>query len=294
MRSCLFILTLLFCHFGFAEHIRAVRGQVGGAPATVYTNPDFDSPVVEELAPGTKIPISTKQFSGGGGMGLFHKIKTPSGKLGYVADNEVVLPKGTKLDSPKGAKGLSKEMPIRRSKKSVEVEQPEDKQRKSIYLTRYVGGTFALVDYTEKFPGAKLHAETPFIGLRMTGPGALFNGPPIDFNLQISPMAPSYLKKLSGHNGNGFLLMTDLMLNLPLYDKPHYLLYYGLGILLNFSDYKVQVGNGTYNSQDLRLGVDFDFGYAYRFSHFVVRADIKAYVEKTFYLSELLTFQTEY
>ena len=275
-----------------------MHGKVGGEPATVYSSPDFDSETIDELKPGTKIPISTKQFQGNGGMGLFHKIKTPSGKLGYVPDTDVVLPKGTKLDSPKEPKGLSKDKPARREKQQtpvhVEQQQPEEKQRKSIYLTRYAGGTLALVDYTEKFPGAKLHAQTPFIGLRLTGPGALFKGPPIDFNLQLSPMAPSYLNKLSGHKGSGFLLMTDLMLNLPLYDTPHTLLYYGLGILLNFSDYKVQVGNGTYNSQDLRLGMDFDVGYAYRFSHFVVRADLKAYIEKTFYLSEMLTFQTEY
>lgn len=272
-----------------------MRGSVGNDGATLYSNPDFDSPVIEELSPGAKLPVSTKQFLGAGGMGLFHKVKSPSGKLGFVLDTDVVLPKGTKLERPKGAADLSKARPKRKGKDApVHVDFPDDKQHQSIYLTRYIGGSLTMVDYTEKFPGTKLHAQTPFLGLRMTGPDTLFKGPPLDFNLQVSPMAPSYLKNLSGHAGSGFLLMSDLMLNLPLYDRPHSLLYYGLGILLNFSDYKVQVGSGTYNSQDLRLGVDFDFGYAYRFSHFVIRADLKAYIEKTFYLSELLTFQTEY
>lgn len=307
LRSCLLVFIFVFFGVAHAEHLRAVRGHVDTDGAAVYAHPDFDSPVIDHLSEGAKIPISLKQFLGNSGMGLFHKVRTPRGKLGYMPDTDVVLPKGARVIPPRNVPSAferkdhaqqdnmnNSQSGDQSDRQRREIERERDDNHKPIYLTRYMGGTLALVDYAEKFSGKKLHAQTPFIGFRMTGPNILFNSPPMDFNIQLSPMAPSYLKNLSGHSGSGFLLMTDLMLNMPLYQTRHSLFYYGLGVLLNFSDYKVQVGAGSYNSQDVRLGMDFSAGYAYRFSRYAVRGDLKFYVEKTFYMSEILTFQMEY
>jgi hypothetical protein len=261
--------------------------------AAIYSRPDFDSEVIDTLNAGTKIPVSTRQFMGQGGMGLFHKIKTPRGKLGYIPDTDVILPKGTKIETPKNALSRLTEKEKKDREKTVRVEKDEDLMRKSVYLTRYVGGTIGLVDYTEKFEGNKLHSATYFAGFRLTGPNILFKSPPLDFNILATPLMPKYLSDV-GSGAHGFLLMSDLAMNMPLYEELNSLIYYNLGLLLNFSDYKVDVGTGSYDSMDLRIGVDIGAGYAYRFSSYVLRADLKYYIEKTLYFGAMISFQTEY
>jgi hypothetical protein len=290
----LFFLFIFFSANIWAEPVKAVHGKIAVDGAAVYAAPNFDSEVIDNLNQGVKVPVSVKQFEGQGGMGLFHKIKTPRGRLGYIPDTDVVLPKNTHIETPKTAAPRLSKKEQKARERSVHVEKDRDHDRKSIYLTRYIGGTLASIDYTEKFQGNKLHGQTLFGGLRMTGPDILFKGPPFDFNVLISPGAPKYLGDIAHGSGNGFLLMTDLAMNMPLYDTEDGLLYYNLGLLLNLSDYKVSVGNNDYDSMDLRIGVDVGVGYAYRFSTYVVRADAKYYIEKSLFLGFLVSFQAEY
>jgi len=295
----IFLLFAFFTASIFAEPVKAVHGKVAVDGAAVYARPNFDSEVIDNLNQGVKVPVSTKQFVGEGGMGLFHKIKTPRGKLGYLPDTDVVLPKGTHIETPKGAlPRLTKKEKAARAKadrdKLTHVEKDEDSGRKSIYLTRYIGGTLGSVDYTEKFGGNKLHGQTLFGGLRMTGPDILFKGPPFDFSLLFSPSAPKYLGDFAHGSGKGYLIITDLAMNMPLYAAENSLLYYDLGLMLTFSDYQISVGSGDYDSMDLRIGVDIGLGYAYRFSSYAIRADAKYYIEKSLYLGLLVSFQAEY
>jgi len=294
MRRTLFYFSFFFFAFSSeAAPVKAVNGKVAVDGAAVYSQPDFDSDVIDYLHQGTKVPTSTKQYAGQGGMGLFHKIRTPKGKLGYLPDTDVVLPKGTQIETPKDAPPRVNTKDRNKKDQPLKVEKDEE-TRKSVYLTRYIGGTLAMIDYTEKFMGRKEDAQTIFGGLRMTGPDILFKSPPLDFNVLVSPMAPKYLSDFANGSGSGFLLMTDLAVTMPLYEQPNGLFYYNLGILLNFSDYKVSVGAGSYDSQDLRIGVDIGLGYAYRFSSYAMRADVRYYIEKTLYLGALLSFQAEY
>lgn len=286
----LFSFSCMIGCWSWAAPIKAVKGKVAVDGAAVYVRPDFDSEVIDYLNQDQKIPVSTKQFLGVGGMGLFHKIRTPRGKLGYLPDTDVILPKGTHIETPKGA--LPRVFHKKGEKPGQQVQKDEELTRKSIYLTRYIGGSLSMIDYTEKFSGDKLHSQTPFFGLRMTGPDILFKGPPLDFNLMVTPLMPKYLSTLG--SASGFLVMSDLGMNMPLYNTPNSLLYYGLGILLNWSQYKASVGAGSYDSTDVRLGIDLSVGYAYRFSRYAIRGDVKYFIEKTLYFGEMLSFQAEY
>ncbi len=267
-----------------------MRAKVAVDGAAVYAKPDFDSEVLDYLNQGQSVPISHRQFAGTGGLGLFFKTKTPSGKLGYITDTDVEIPKDAKVTAPPGAPPRVSETKASTPKKREE-EEYNDFHR-PIYLTRYIGLTGGMVDYSEKFSGNKLSSLMPFVGLRMTGP--LLGAPTIDFNLTMYPSAPKYLTVIGTGTASGFLVLSDIGLLFPVVESGKNLVYYGLGLMWTFSDYKVDVGGANYSSQDLRIGIDFDVGYAYRFSTFALRVDAKYYIEKTMYYGFMLSFQTEY
>jgi hypothetical protein len=263
---------------------KSSEGKVAVDGAAVYAQPDFDSEVIDYLNYGAKVTVAKKTFTGQGGLGLFYKVRTPSGKIGFMTDTDTSLPKAAPAQIPE--KAISK-------KKKKRLDEEAEEERDGIYLTRYVGGAFALVDYSEKFSGRTLHQSTPFFGIRLSGPDVLIP-PPLDINFLIAPGPPQYLAKFGHGASNGFLVLGDFMILLPLAELQKSLVYYGIGLMWTYSNYAVAVGNQTYNSTDLRIGADVDLGYAYKYKKYALRADLKYYIEKTMYLSEIISFQTEY
>jgi hypothetical protein len=298
----LFVCFFLISFFPLAAHALRVKVAVDGA--AVYARPDFDSEVIDYLNLNTSVAASHKLFTEKVGLGAFHKIKTPSNKYGFIADSDVIVPKGAKIEQPAGAKGAAnnaagktppntRKHPPSKKHKSFEDEDPEIDP--GIFFSKYIGGSIAFVDYTEKFQGQKLDSNIPFVGFRMTGAGALLGGPPIDFNIAISPTPPKYLSQFGSGSSSGFILLGDLLLMLPLVDEKTYLVNYGLGFMWTYSDYSVQVGKQGYSSQDFRVGIEFELGYAYRFNKkYLLRADLKYYIEQSMYLSEMVSFQVAY
>jgi hypothetical protein len=89
------------------------------------------------------------------------------------------------------------------------------------------------------------------------------------------------------------------MLVLPFIERTDWLWTYGLGVMWTYTNYKVQIGNSKFDSQEFRLGLDAGFGAAYRFgpAHkkmYAIRMDAKYYFEKTRYYGFTTSFQTEY
>ena len=271
-----------------AAKLEATRGLVITDGAAVYVKPDFDSAVVGYLNYETQVTASVKSYSGVGGLGLFHKI-VYQGKSGFIVDTDIRL---TKKNAPAAAKG--KGAPKKRRSKAFDDEfEDEDasSDNEPLYFTRYLGGALAIVNFTEKFSGRKLSDQMTFFGLRMTGPGTLFDGPPLDFNVWLSVDKPGYYNQFSSGSPTGFMLFSDASLILPLYEHKDFLVNYGLGLMAAYTRYKT--GNTTtFDSQELRLGVAFDLGAAYRFDRYAARFDIKYYYEKTQYMGFVGSFQT--
>jgi hypothetical protein len=132
----------------------------------------------------------------------------------------------------------------------------------------------------------------------MTGPGVLFDGPPLDFNFLFSLQKPSYYSSFT-KNVTGFLLFGDLALTLPFIERTNWLWTYSLGIMYTYTKYNIQISDSKFDSQEFRIGLDAGVGGAYRFGPakhriYAVRADAKYYFEKTRYYGLLTSFQTEY
>lgn len=253
--------------------------------AAIYEKPDFDSKVQDYLRYQTKVHVSKKAFRGSSGMGLFHRIRYGN-KLGWVPDTDVriSLPEAKKESAPEKKSGS----------KAWEKEEEEALGKAPLYFTRYLGAAFAIVNFTEKFSGKKYSDDMMMYGMRMTGPGTLFDGPPLDFNFWFSLDKPDYYGKFASGKPTGFLLFGDVMAMLPLIDTTNWLATYGLGVMWTYTRYKVPVKGANFDSQEFRIGFDADLGVARRFGKYLLRVDAKYYYEKTQYLGYIMSFQGEY
>lgn len=258
-----------------AQRIKARRAVVSIDGAAVYAKPDFDSEVLTYLKLGEPVIASVKTFPGRGGIGLFFAIKTSKNLRGFIADTDLVAAESKKPLSPlmKDAAPVN----VSQNRKDQEDFSPEE----PLYFTRFLGATFGRKGYSLKYNGKTHTSDLMFFGVRGTGPGTLFDGPPLDFNLAVSVDSPDFYKNFAQNKPNGFLVFSDLLLQLPLWENSNQLIYYGLGLMASYSSYRVQMNNQFKDTKEFRLGGELGAGYAHRiFRKYLIRADYKYHFEK--------------
>jgi hypothetical protein len=266
--------------------------------AAVYEKPDFDSKVIDFVPFQTPVVISRKSYAGTEGLGLFHKVRV-RGKIGYIPDTDIRV--GEKEREREKVKEKEKPEPAKvkaaePKPKSMAFDKDEDDApgRAPIYLSRYLGAAVSRVKFTEKFSGHKLSDQIVMYGLRMTGPGTLFDGPPLDVNILFSLDEPSYYDIFSS-GAHGFMLFGDIMALFPLVNLDNWVVSYGFGLMWNYTRYRVQIQGENTDSLDFRIGLDAGIGLGFRIGKsFVVRADAKYYYEKSQYAGYTLSLQREY
>lgn len=261
--------------------------------AAVYSQPDFDSEVLDYIGYQTAVSVSKRPFTGRGGIGLFHRVRYAGTRQGYITDTDIRV-------NRKDVDRVGKEERRKSVSKAWSPEEEEHLGRAPLYLTRFLGGALASVKFTEKFSGTKVTDSMLMYGLRMTGPGTLFDGPPLDFNFWFSLQKPGYYSKFAGSEPTGFLLFGDVMAMLPVVDIQQFLVTYGVGIMWTYTRFNVPVRKADtgvvsqFDSQELRVGLDFGLGAGRKFGNYLLRADAKYYIEKTSYLGFLVSLQTVY
>ncbi|MBX3022388.1 MAG: hypothetical protein KF799_12010 [Bdellovibrionales bacterium] len=259
--------------------------------AAVYGRPDFDSGIQDYLTYQTQVLVSKKPYAGAGGLGLFHRVRYQN-KTGYITDTDIRV-------GQKEAASVAVEE--KRKSPSKAWEDEEQDLSAPIYLTRYLGGAVSMVGFTEKYSGRKLSDNMMMYGLRMTGPGTLFDGPPLDFNLWFSMQKPKYLSQFSNGTPTGFLVFGDILAMMPMIDVNNTIVSYGLGLMWVYTRYSIPVKKATtgetaaFDTQEFRMGGVFDFGVGQRFGKTsLLRVDAKYYFEKTSYLGYGLSYQMRY
>lgn len=269
-----------------------MRALVVTDGAAVYGKADFDSPIQDYLSYQTQVFISKKPYAGAGGLGLFHRIRYRS-KNGFITDTDIKI---LKKDIEKAVQDEKKKSPS----KAYSDEEEKSLGKEPIYLSRYVGVALSMVNFTEKFSGRKFSDNMTMYGLRMTGPGTLFDGPPLDFNVWFSLQKPKYYDKFTTGAAKGFLVFGDIMAMMPLIDSGNTIVNFGMGVMYVYTSYSVPVKNsttnqvGSFSSSEFRMGADFDLGFGQRFGRYLLRGDVKYYIEKTSYPGYVLSFQMEY
>jgi hypothetical protein len=266
-----------------------VKATVITDGAAVYQTPNFDSAVQEYLSYQTQVLVSKNAYVGVGGLGLFHKVQA-KGRSGFVADTDIRV---TKVARERNEEETSAKA-NKSSSKAWEKEEEEALGKAPLYFTRYLGAALAMVNFTEKFSGQKLSDDMLMYGLRMSGPGTLFDGPPLDVNVWFSMQKPGYYSRFSNGSPTGFMMFGDVMIQLPFIDAKRTLVTYGLGAMWTYTRYSVPVKNVTFDSQEFRMGAVAGVGLGQKFGKFMLRGDVKYYYEKAQYFGYLGSFQMEY
>ena len=266
-----------------SKGISAQSATVGLDGATVYEAADFDSKVLIQLQPGYKVVISRKTITGRTGLGSFYRIKYEKNKFGFVADTEMI---------PEYQLGAKKKNPV--FDKVEDLRERAITGLKQISETRYLGASLARMDYHERYQGRGLNSEMQMYGLRFTGPGVFFDGPPLDFNLSFSPQAPDHYQKLTGTPASGLIIMIDTLFLINFYEWQNAVVHVGLGPLVNYTKFRIKEGFNYIDSQHFRIGAVGEIGAAYRHKKIVGQVDIKYFYENSSYLSYLFSLQHEY
>ena len=253
----------------------------------VYEAPNFDSPVKLFLPKGKRVRYFPKRHKGPGGFGVFYKVKIRKNEYGYVVEDDIDAPKKPLVKSPSHNNEI--DGPFGEAPFDI-----KDDSNHSIYLSRYMGFTYNLVNYSEDIAGQNLTAITNFLGIKLSGPGVLI-GAPLDVNIMILFGTPTYYQRFASAT-TGFLLISDIIFMLPLVERQWALIYYGAGPLLTYSKYDVKVKGlkSIWDSQEIRMGGSFPLGVAFKFSSFLLKAEAKYYVEKKRYFGLQVGLQLTY
>lgn len=254
--------------------------------AAVYKEPNFDSQVLDYLSLSKQVRISKKVYKGVGGFGLFYKIKLATRKYGYIVDTEIEL-------SEKNYETLSESNPeVDNPAFNPIVEEDGDEDfAEPLIFKKYIGGGVGIVNYSEKLDG-KTHSETlRVLGFKMNGP--ILSQLPLDIELLLSFTAPDYYKSFSDSSASGFILISNILLNLPLAEEKDSLFYYGLGPVITYSKLNVKLAGTSIDSQDSNLGLALSIGYLAKINQFGLRVEGKYHFEKSSYPSFTLSLQKE-
>jgi hypothetical protein len=258
--------------------------QDGGA--TVFPSISFDSDPIAYLNPGQKVKASRKKYPGKEGFGLFYKVYISKSKSGYVSDVELI-PQFTETKFTK----REKENP-----EFDEVTKETEPQQEPLLFTRFMGLSLNSIQYKEAFAGGDLQSSTPFYGLKLTGPGYLFEEVPLDIDILLAPAPPDYYDRvLSTAPSSGLAIFSTLALKFPFIDLDNFHVYYSLGLLANYSRFKIQIGSNSFDSQEFKVGLLGGLGAALRFrGRFFLQGDARYYYEKTEYWGYGISFGRQY
>ncbi|MEZ4872318.1 MAG: hypothetical protein R2827_08745 [Bdellovibrionales bacterium] len=295
-------LTLMF---GFAGHNslwaqsknskkpQSQTGLIAVEGATVYKTADFDATIMDYLSKGKKYRISMRTYEGAGGLGVFYKIRLRKKVFGYIADNEIIPE--NKPGGPPGSntEGEGDPAPNPVFDQAIDISEGAE----PLYFRKFWGGGLTYLNLTEEFEGKTLTSFETMVSFKMTGPGVLFDGPPVDLEINVGFQPPPYYAAEFAENVSGLFSVGSLMLINPLSESTKGMMYYSFGVMYNFTSFQMNVTNETpprdYDAQKLTAGVVFGAGYAFNLGSQVVRLEGKYYYEDQQYISVGLSYQFE-
>lgn len=277
----LFVILLLVSPSARAQSQKAIVINQG---ALVYTQSDFDAPVLTELKAGGVYDISLKT------RGPFYKIRIKPNVTGWIADTDVRVAKfkGRTALRTKDAKN-GKSGPVAEDKaKPV-------KPRRPFMATRFRGPVVADLAYAEDTMGALRTETLPFFGFKMEGPNVLISGDMrTDAEFIFHPGAPKFYEKATGQSASGWIFLTDFIFETALPQSSWHMVTFGFGPMFKYTHYEVALLDSghplNYSLDDMTLGAVFDGGLAFRVGSYALRFNVKYFWEKTKYFGGSLTF----
>lgn len=275
--------------------------------AAVYESANFDSPVMDYLDRGKNVFVSRKLYKGAGGLGAFYKMRVRKGVFGYITDVDVqVSGKAARADNRRPApKDEDEDEQVdpndpTQIQPDIEDATPQEPSGSGvgIYLTRYLGASVAQYTYAEEIAKKSISGALTAFGIKMTGPGDMFGGLPLDLEINVSTALPNEFTK-HYQSASGFMLLGHAMAVLPAMETKRFMIYYGLGIASRYSRFDIVLKDNAnkkaLDSQELSIGAAGELGAAYAFSsRYILRGDVRYYLEAESYPGFAAAFQVKF
>jgi hypothetical protein len=286
MRNFLYSFLCLFLFVStvaFAEPATVVTEG-----AIVYDKPDFDAEQLYHLSSGEKIEVSQRAF------GPFHRLRTQSGKIGFIADNDYLIGKPAKKSNtnngkltplPETSGKLSDPEPVQAS--SQKAEKKSEKAKKLPFTrTRYRGASLSYMGYREQTMGGQPLSSSVFYGFKMYGPNLVVDGDMVtEVNIDVLPSAPVFYQEGTGNSATGWIFHTDLLFDSVFPQGKDVMTFFGFGPMFKYDHYNVSLGTKktAYDIEDMIFGAVFELGVGLRIGSAALRAEFKYDWEKTQY-----------
>jgi hypothetical protein len=281
------------------------------AKAEVFSKPDFRSTSLGYIAAGTVVPVSLQKHVGVGGMGVFYKIRMPTGALGFVTDTDLVAgtdgkvkvvsapalqapkPPPTPPPQPQVAAQPPPVQPKPQATAQPAVQPPAPTPTQSIAVPTLWGATVAAVEYTEKVRGKEYSQNHIFVGPRRTSGANSPKGWRQEIGLLFTVGAPRFLSEAGAYGEtSGYIVLAEYLFIKPFVSSKTFTLLAAAGPLLAYSSYKTQFTEGPVSESSFRPGLVLDIGASFQvLGDKFVRADAKILIEQTLYYAPTITLQ---
>jgi hypothetical protein len=280
-----------------SAHAQSLMAEIVGEFPYVYSNPDFDSPVIATIKPGTFYYVSKKKFDYD-----FHKIRLSKNQEGYISSSEIKIvsaqyvrnrkKKGkTAADTQNVSEGESAADKESGNETKLTKKEAKKKPTKPIYTARFQGLIIEQQNYIEDTMSNTRSDNLLFFGYRLVGFNTLFSGEmSTDLAVLYHSGAPAYYEKITGRTTSGQILNVQFTFDTIIPLAHNFMASYGFGPIIKYSHFDVSlknpagIGNDAYVLDDMNFGVLFRLGAATRLGIIGLRADVKYYIESKHYV----------
>lgn len=269
---------------------QSLIAEITGEFPYVYAGPDFDSPVIATIKPGTFYYVSKQKF-----VYDFHKIRLAKNQDGYISSSEIKIVTAQYVQNRKKKGKAAADAASDASTDTGEDTKPAKKEKKKttkpIYISRYQGLIVEQQNYIEDTMSSTRSDNILFFGYRLVGFNTLFSGEmSTDLAVLYHSGAPAYYEKITGRSTSGQILNVQFTFDTIIPLAHSFMASYGFGPMIKYSHFEVSlknpagIGNDAYVLDDMNFGVLFRLGAATRIGVIGLRADVKYYIESKQYV----------
>lgn len=258
--------------------VTSPQAQAVGDPTFIYKDSNFDSEIIGTAVTGQVYSISTGIKNG------FRKLRLKPGLVGFVSVDDI------KVVTAENAKKI----------KNADEKKTENKKKskkvRSIELTRYRGVVVQNTNYAEDSLGKVRTAPLLFFGAKISGYNTFFEGDVYtESNILLHWGAPNYYADATGRSADGWIVMTDFLVQSVFPQSQKHMLFFGFGPVFRYSHFNATLREGSkdvsYSLDEMTLGAALNAGIAYQISSYDLRLDAKYIWEKQKYFAVGLAFQ---
>ena len=243
-------LISLCCVFVISLSALAVqKGVINSDETDIYSEADFDADIIDNVRKGETYLISDKTY------GAFYKIKTKSGKIGYIADHEVNV-NGKPFQEKPFQDDLLTDVKNKKNQKSKKQDDeiPEEDNEPFDFFRQ--GPTVQLINYHEDTMGSLRVDDLLAFGYKSISD--------VSWEVLASFTSPKYYAEKTGGSVQSINLWADYGINNTVLISKKNAFRYGGSIMGHFSKVKVATAAKSYDMQDMTLGIVLEAAFLFQ------------------------------